>query len=72
VAARTSLAAQVLLGVALTSGGYAGRPSHQFAALAAVVASWWAAGRGRTPRDHVIGCAITCALALAAYLLGRS
>lgn len=71
LAARATLAAQLLLGVALAAGGYAGKSGHYLAALGALAATWWAAGRGRAPRERAIGCALTAALALAAYLIGR-
>jgi hypothetical protein len=71
MSARAALAAQVLLGVALAANGYAGRPGHYLAALGATAASWWAAGRSRTPRDRALGCALTCALALVASVIGR-
>ncbi|MBX0328633.1 hypothetical protein K2Z83_13195 [Oscillochloris sp. ZM17-4] len=71
LAARAALAAQVLLGVALAAGGYAGRQWHYLGALGAVAAAWWAAGRGRSQRDQALGCALAAGLALAAYLLAR-
>jgi hypothetical protein len=70
--ARAALAAQLLLGVALAASGYAGKSGHYLAALGALAATWWAAGRGRSERERALGCALTAGLALAAFLLGRS
>jgi hypothetical protein len=74
--ARTSLALQIGLGIVLIGGGSVGVNTHYLLAILAGVATWVAFTRSRRAPNHplrilALGCALTSALALGAYLAGQ-